>query len=138
MNIAEASAAAGLPAKTIRYYEDIGLLKPARRANGYRDYASSDVNTLKFLRSARSMGFRVEDCRALLSLYRDKARASAEVRALASSHLRAIRDKIASLEDLADTLEELCEACHGDERPECPIIEELAQGRAGRPRQDLP
>jgi len=138
MNIAEASAAVGLPPKTIRYYEDIGLLRPARGANGYREYAPADVHTLKFLQRARSLGFPVEDCRVLLSLYRDKARSSAEVRALAASHLDAIRQKIASLRDLAATLERLCEACHGDERPECPIIEELAEGPAGRSRPELP
>lgn len=138
MNIADAAAAAGLPSKTIRYYEEIGLLKPSRRANGYRDYAPADVHTLRFLQRARSLGFPVEDCRMLLSLYRDKGRSSAEVRALAAAHLEAIRAKIAALDELAATLQRLCEACHGDERPECPIIEELAEGGKGPGGRDLP
>jgi Cu(I)-responsive transcriptional regulator len=132
MNIAEAGRASGLPPKTIRYYEDIGLLKPERRPNGYRDYGSAEVHALRFLQRARSLGFSVEDCRTLLSLYRDRERASAEVKSVAQAHLRDVRRKIAELQGLAATLERLCRACSGDERPDCPIIEELAtpSGRA--------
>ncbi|MGE0212227.1 MAG: Cu(I)-responsive transcriptional regulator [Parvibaculaceae bacterium] len=126
MNIAQASGASGLPPKTIRYYEEIGLLKPARLPNGYRDYGHAEVHALRFLQRARSLGFSVEDCRVLLSLYRDRERASAEVKSVAQAHLKDIRRKIAELQGLAATLERLCEACSGDERPDCPIIEGLA------------
>src|SRR5687767_9041509 len=104
MNIASAAAASGLPRKTIRYYEDVGLLKPARRANGYRDYGDSEVHTLRFVQRARSLGFSVEDCRVLLSLYRDRRRSSAEVKAVARAHLRDVRRKIDELQTLASTL----------------------------------
>jgi len=126
MNIAEAARESGLPPKTIRYYEEIGLLKPSRRPNGYRDYGHADLHALRFLQRARSLGFPVQDCRTLLSLYRDRGRASAEVKSVAEAHLEAVRRKIAELEGLAATLERLCEACNGDERPDCPIIQELA------------
>ncbi len=127
MNISNAAAETGLPPKTIRYYEDIGLLRPARRANGYRAYGSDDIHRLRFLQRARSLGFSVEDCRTLLSLYADHDRASAEVKAIATRHLAAIRHKIAELKSLERTLGGLVEACHGDALPDCPILDELAE-----------
>lgn len=126
MNIGTAAARSGLPAKTIRYYEEIGLIKPERAHNGYRDYAAGDVHRLKFLQRSRSLGFAIEECRQLLSLYDDKARASAEVKAIASDKLIEIDRKIEELEVLRGALSHLVEHCHGDDRPDCPIIENLA------------
>jgi len=126
MNIGAAEQASGLPAKTIRYYEDIGLLIPARRDNGYRDYGQTDIHKLAFLKRARGLGFSIEDCRALLSLYEDRNRASADVRNLAHTHLHRIEAKITELEGLRDALSMLVEACHGDARPDCPILDDLS------------
>lgn len=126
MNIKDAATRTGLPAKTIRYYEDIGLIAPARRPNGYRDYSEADMHTLAFLGRARSLGFTIEECRTLLALYDDSHRTSAEVRDLARGHLRRIETKIAELETMRDTLSGLVEACHGDQRPDCPILADLA------------
>ena len=126
MNIGEASRRADVPAKTIRYYEDIGLLKPGRSANGYRDFTGSDVHKLAFLGRARALGFSIEDCRILLALYEDDGRESAQVKAVAEGHLAAIDDKIGQLEAMRETLAHLVEACHGDNRPDCPILSDLA------------
>ncbi|WP_137935254.1 Cu(I)-responsive transcriptional regulator [Mesorhizobium comanense] len=126
MNIGDASAQSGLPAKTIRYYEEIGLLKPGRAGNGYRDYSVKDLHGLRFLQRARSLGFSVDDCRQLLSLYHDKARESADVKAIAEAKLVEIDRKIAELVGLRGALHHLVAHCHGDERPDCPIIDELA------------
>ena len=127
MNIKEVADRAGLPAKTIRYYEEIGLICPQRAANGYRAFRESDLHKLAFLGRARSLGFTIEDCRALLALYEDKARASADVKALAEAHLTRIEAKIAELRAMHDTLAELVRACAGDERPDCPILIGLAE-----------
>jgi MerR family copper efflux transcriptional regulator len=127
VNIGEASKRTGLPAKTIRYYEDIGLVVPDRRANGYRDYATADVNRLAFIHRARNLGFDIESCRKLLALYSDRSRASADVKELAQQHLTEIDVKMRELKAMADTLRDLIQACHGDNRPDCPIIKELAQ-----------
>lgn len=129
MNIGEAGRRSGLPVKTIRYYEDIGLIAPARRANGFRDYDDNDVNNLRFLARARGLGFSVEECRHLLQLYGDKSRPSAEVRALAAHHIEEIRAKIAELQAMEATLSRLVDSCAGNERPECPILEDLAGTR---------
>ncbi len=126
MNIGTAAERSGLPAKTIRYYEDIGLLSPDRAENGYRDYSANDVHRLKFLQRSRSLGFSVEECRLLLSLYGDKTRESAEVKALAETKLVQIDRKIAELHELRATLSQLVDACHGDHRPDCPILDGLA------------
>ena len=126
MNIGDAAERSGLPAKTIRYYEDIRLVKPARGDNGYRDYSSEDVHRLRFLQRARSLGFSVEECRQLLSLYTDKRRESADVKAVAEAKLVEIDRKIAELVSLQKTLRHLVHACHGDERPDCPILDELS------------
>lgn len=128
MNIGDAASLANLPAKTIRYYEDIALIRPARAANGYRDYSQTDVHRLRFLQRARSLGFTIEECRALLSLYEDEHRASADVRAVATQKIGEVERKIAELQGMKATLERLVQCCHGDERPDCPILEDLAGG----------
>lgn len=126
MNIGEAAVQSGLPAKTIRYYEEIGLVAPARSGNGYRDFSSNDLHKLAFVQRARSLGFSIEECRALLSLYDDRARASADVKALARAHLTQIEAKIKGLQAMQNTLSELVFKCQGDERPDCPILDGLA------------
>ncbi len=131
MIVGEAARASGLPAKTLRYYEEIGLVAPARRANGYRDYSRRDIHKLHFLQRARSLGFSIQDCRHLLSLYEDDQRASADVRAVAQTHLKKIDAKIRELKSLRATLSELVENCHGDHRPDCPILDNLS-GEAER------
>jgi len=135
MNIGEAARRSGLPAKTIRYYEEIGLLRPPRSGNGYRRYGEPEVHQLAFLHRARSLGFTIEDCRALLDLWADRERASGEVRALAEARITEIEAKIRELQTMRATLKRLVHACHGDHRPDCPILEELAgEGAAsGRP-----
>ena len=126
MNIGEVSESSGLPAKTIRYYEDIGLVRPARAANGYRDFSDQDAHKLTFLGRARSLGFSIEECRTLLSLYEDRDRASADVKRVATEHLDRIAQKIAELQAMQATLETLVTQCHGDGRPDCPILDDLA------------
>lgn len=126
MNVGNAAARSGLPAKTIRYYEDVGLITPARAENGYRDYSPEDIHRLTFLRRARGLGFSIEECRQLMALYRDKSRASHDVRKIAISHVDAINAKIRELESMRTTLERLIKACHGDERPDCPILDDIA------------
>lgn len=136
MVVGEAARRSGLPIRTIHYYEEIGLVVPARRDNGYRDYAEADVHTLRFLQRARTLGFSIEECRALLSLYADRNRASADVKALAQAKIGEIDQKIAELGTLRATLQRLVTACHGDQRPECPILDGLAgSGTPERPRQ---
>ncbi|MDO6588931.1 Cu(I)-responsive transcriptional regulator [Loktanella sp. D2R18] len=126
MNISEVATQTGLPAKTIRYYEDIRLVIPARKTNGYRDFAQADAHKLAFLGRARALGFAIEDCRNLMTLWEDKTRASADVRAIAGEHLAAIDAKIAGLMGMRDTLAELVKDCAGDNRPDCPILKGLA------------
>ena len=130
MNIGDASERCGLPIKTIRYYEDIGLIKPTRAFNGYRDYSERDLHKLRFLQRSRSLGFSIEECRQLLSLYEDRARESAEVKAIAAAKLDDIERKIVELAALRDMLRHLVQTCHGDTRPDCPIIDGLAGGDA--------
>lgn len=126
MNIKEVGAATGLPVKTIRYYEDIGLVSPKRQSNGYRVFSDTDQHKLAFLARARSLGFPVESCRSLLALYDDKDRASADVKQIAKEHLKEIDRKLAELSAMRDTLGHLVEACAGDHRPDCPILQDLA------------
>ena len=126
MQIREVEQSAGLPAKTIRYYEEIGLVRPNRQDNGYRVYSMEDVHRLRFLQRARGLGFSIEDCRALLSLYDETGRESADVRAIAEAHLDEIDRKIRELKGMRQTLAHLVHACHGDERPDCPILNDLA------------
>ena len=131
MNIGEAARRSGLPAKTIRYYEEIGLIAPMRRDNDYRDYGDKELHELRFVASARALGFSIDQVRRLLALYRDKDRASADVRAAAKAHIAEIRAKIAELKAMERTLGGLVEACRGDQRPDCPIIERLSGEGAG-------
>jgi Cu(I)-responsive transcriptional regulator len=130
MNIGEVAERSGLPPKTIRYYEDIGLVRPQRSGNGYRAFRESDLHKLAFLGRARALGFSIEDCRTLLSLYEDESRESAQVKAVAEEHLTAIDDKIAQLQSMRETLSHLVQSCHGDDRPDCPILSDLA-GKSG-------
>jgi len=127
MNIGQAADRSGLPPKTIRYYEEIGLVAPGRSENGYRDYDETDVHNLRFVQRARTLGFTVEECRQLLALYQDRDRSSADVRALASEKLDEIDRRIAQMKELRATLMTLVNACHGDTRPECPILDGLAR-----------
>ncbi|KAJ55947.1 transcriptional regulator [Actibacterium mucosum KCTC 23349] len=128
MNISQAAKRAGVPAKTIRYYEDIGLITPARGANGYRDFSDQDLHRLAFLARARRLGFSIEQCRALLELYADRNRASAEVKAVAQTHLAEIDAKLAEMQAMRATLAALVHSCAGDNRPDCPILSDLASG----------
>lgn len=134
MNIGAVSGASGLPAKTIRYYEDIGLVCPPRSGNGYRVYREQELHKLRFLHRARSLGFTIEQCRQLLSLYEDEGRESADVKALAQQHLAEIDAKIQELNAMKATLETLIHACRGDHRPDCPIIEDLASNKRRSPK----
>ncbi|WP_428927031.1 Cu(I)-responsive transcriptional regulator [Marinibacterium sp. SX1] len=128
MNIGTAAKRTGLPTKTIRYYEDIGLIRPARDTNGYRDFSESDVHKLAFLGRARSFDFSIEDCRSLLALYEDDTRASGDVKRIAQVHLDRIDAKLAQLEEMRRTLASLVDCCAGDNRPDCPILRDLAAG----------
>ena len=127
MNIGAAAAASGVNAKMIRYYESIGLLRPAaRRDNLYRQYGPKDIHELRFIGRARNLGFSVEEIGALLSLWRDQDRSSREVRDIASKHLAKLEARIAELQAMAGALGQLVHACHGDERPDCPILDDLS------------
>lgn len=127
VTIGDAAAASGVSAKMIRYYESIGLIPQARRsAAGYRFYSDRDVQTLRFIRRARDLGFLVEDIGQLLELWRNDSRSSAEVKRLALDHLAALQAKIKTLEAMCRTLEHLAGHCHGDNRPECPILDNLS------------
>ncbi len=127
MHIGTVADRTGVSAKTIRYYESIGLIEPAHRTDsGYRTYDETDVATLRFIQRARSLGFSVKDVRRLLDLWADKDRASSDVKALALEHIAAIDRKLAELRSIRDTLVDLTERCHGDDRPACPILDDLA------------
>lgn len=125
MNIGDAAICCGLPAKTIRYYEEVGLVKPLRDANGYRSFRDTDLHKLDFLGRARSLGFSIDDCRNLLQLYEDESRTSAEVKEIARDHLQQIERKITDLNEMRGALSTLINACAGDNRPDCPILESL-------------
>ena len=125
MNIGDVSTQTGLPPKTIRYYEDIGLVVPGRSDNGYRQFREQDLHKLTFLGRARALGFTIEDCRTLLALYEDETRASSDVKRVAKSHLAKIEAKIADLQAMRDTLTHLVDCCAGDDRPDCPIWQDL-------------
>ncbi len=127
MNIGDAAERTQLPAKTIRYYEEIGLVRPGRAENGYRDYAEDDVHRLAFLQRARSLGFTIDECRQLLSLYDDKHRASCDVKALTVEKLAEIDRKLSEMHALRDTLATLADSCVGDDRPDCPILNDMAR-----------
>tara|TARA_R110000787_G_scaffold169035_2_gene281769 strand:+ start:331 stop:831 length:501 start_codon:yes stop_codon:yes gene_type:complete len=131
MNIGQAARASGVSAKMIRYYEQIGLIPKAIRSDaGYRTYSSSDVHSLNFIRSARDLGFSVEKIMKLLALWRDRDRASADVKEMALAHAAGLKAKIAELQAMVQTLEHLANHCHGNDRPDCPIIENLAERTA--------
>jgi Cu(I)-responsive transcriptional regulator len=127
MNISEAARCSGLSAKTIRYYEDIGLIAPARRGdNGYRQYEESGLDELKFLARAREVGFDLEECRQLLLLHRDHSRQSRHARELVLEKSRQLQQRIEQLVAMQQVLEDMALRCRGDEGPECAILEDLA------------
>ncbi|HEX5094033.1 MAG TPA: Cu(I)-responsive transcriptional regulator [Burkholderiales bacterium] len=126
LDIGRASKASGVSVKMVRHYEEIGLLKKvARTYANYRVYTANDVHTLRFIKRARGLGFAVEDIRELLSLWQNKSRPSASVKKIARQHMEALRTRIAELKSMADALEHLVDHCHGDQRPACPILEDL-------------
>ncbi|NMY37334.1 MULTISPECIES: Cu(I)-responsive transcriptional regulator [unclassified Pseudomonas] len=130
MNIGQAARHSGLSAKMIRYYESIGLLKPAHRSDsGYRLYSDDDLHTLAFIKRSRDLGFSLEEVGKLLALWQDRQRASSDVKALARQHIDELNQKIVELTSLRDTLQELVDTCQGDHRPDCPILKGLASGR---------
>jgi MerR family transcriptional regulator, copper efflux regulator len=127
MNIGQASKATGVSAKMIRYYESIGLIRPAaRRDSGYRDFDDRDLNDLRFIKRARSLGFSMEEITKLLALWRDQSRPSREVRAIAEQHVADLQARISEMQAMAATLSHLAQCCSGDARPECPILADLA------------
>lgn len=129
MNIGQASAASGVSAKMLRYYEEIGLLpKAARTGAGYRVYSTKDVNTLRFIRRARDLGLSIERIKLLVGLWQDRDRSSADVKRVATEHVAELDAKILELTAMRDTLQELADACHGDHRPDCPILHDLEGG----------
>lgn len=136
MNIGEAAKASGVSAKMIRYYEETGLIAKAKRsAAGYRSYDPSDVHTLRFVRQARDFGFSMAQIGELLALWRDRSRASADVKGVALAHVAELEAKIGELQAMASALRHLAENCHGDGRPDCPIIDRLADApRSGDER----
>lgn len=139
MNIGQAAKLSGVSAKMIRYYEQIGLIPQAIRSNaGYRHYSSSDVQSLHYIRRARDLGFSVEQISELLVLWRDRDRASADVKGIALSHVAGLKTKIAELQAMVQTLEHLAEHCHGNDRPDCPIIADLAEPAAAEQRSQAP
>ncbi len=128
MNIGTVSEQTGMPAKTIRYYEEIGLIPPPLRAqNGYRHYQDKDVETLRFIQRSRRLGFSVKDVGNLLALWQDKNRASSDVKLFALQHIKEIEGRIDELESIRQTLIRLTDSCHGDNRADCPILDDLAK-----------
>lgn len=128
MNIGAAAKASGVNAKLIRHYESIGILPKARRSDsGYRMYSDSDIYTLTFVKRARSLGFSMKEIKKLVSLWRNRSRASADVKALALTHMNEMERKIEELQAMVKSLRHLARNCHGDQRPDCPIIDSLAQ-----------
>ena len=129
MNISKVAKATGLTAKTIRYYESIGLITaPVRSDNGYRSYTERALRELRFVKRARETGFNLEECQELLALYRDEHRSSAQVKKLAQEKIVDLRTRISGLQAMLASLEGLVCCCHGDENPECPILDELEKG----------
>ncbi|MCX8280156.1 Cu(I)-responsive transcriptional regulator [Phyllobacterium sp. 0TCS1.6C] len=130
MNIGEAAASSGVSAKMIRHYESIGLIEPADRTqSGYRVYGGDDLDTLRFIRRGRDLGFSIDHIRQLLMLWRDRSRASSDVKTIALRHVRELEEKMLQLQEMADTLRHLAAHCHGDNRPDCPIIQNLSQAQ---------
>ena len=131
MNVGEAARRSGLPSKTLRYYDEIGLVSPARADSGYRSYSEGDVHRLRFVHRARRLGFPIEDCRLLLSLYGDEGRASREVKRIAQQKLVEIDRRMEELRSIRRVLGRLAASCDGDERPACPILDELGADEHG-------
>jgi Cu(I)-responsive transcriptional regulator len=128
LNIGDASAASGVSAKMIRHYEAIGLIAaPKRTFSGYRTYAENEVHSLRFIRQARNLGFSIKQIEALLGLWHNQRRSSSKVKGLALEHIAELDAKIGEMQAMKATLEHLARHCHGDERPECPIIDRLAE-----------
>ena len=128
MKIGAAAASSGVAAKRIRHYEAIGLLPPAeRRPNAYRDYGEREVHELRFIKRARRLGFSMVEIGALLMLWRDRGRPSREVRRIAEAHVADLEGRIAEMHTMAQTLRRLVRQCHGDDRPDCPILDDLAK-----------
>ncbi|MBV9567821.1 MAG: Cu(I)-responsive transcriptional regulator [Hyphomicrobiales bacterium] len=126
MSIGEAANDSGVPAKTIRFYEEAGIIKPAQRGeNGYRLYSAADVQTLHFIHRARALGFALKEVAELLELYHNRKRASRQVKRLALQHVAELDRKIAEMTNVRNTIAALAEKCHGNHRPDCPILEEL-------------
>jgi len=137
MNIGQAARSSGLSAKMIRYYESIGLLHAANRTDsGYRLYSANDLHTLAFIKRSRDLGFSLEEVGKLLTLWQDKGRASADVKALARKHIVELNQKIEELAGLRDTLQDLVEHCQGNDRPDCPILRDLESGGCCAPKQN--
>lgn len=133
MNIGEAAAASGVSAKMIRYYESIGLIEPPSRTGaGYRVYTEGEVNALRFIKRARTLGFSIEETAELLALWRDKSRASADVKTFAMKHVQDLEAKVRELQAMVRTLRHLADCCHGDNRPDCPILDDLADPTPGK------
>lgn len=131
MNIGEASKASGVSAKMIRYYEEIGLIRPSSRTgNNYRVYGEDDVHVLRFIRRARSLGFSLEETQKLLALWQDRARESAAVKNVATQHIADLERRITEMQAMVKTLKHLAHCCSGDGRPDCPILEDLAESAA--------
>lgn len=128
MNIGEAAAQSGVSAKMIRYYESIELIAAGKRSDsGYRIYGDNDVHALRFVKRARSLGFSLDQIRDLLSLWQNKARASGDVKHIALGHVTELNQRIAELTEMRDTLQDLARCCHGDDRPDCPILQSLSE-----------
>jgi len=128
LDIGRAAAASGVSVKMIRHYEEIGLLgKVARTYANYRVYSGSNVHTLRFIKRARALGFPVDDIRGLLSLWQNKSRPSASVKKIAAGHMDELKRKIAEMQSMLTTLQHLTHNCHGDQRPDCPILDDLAR-----------
>jgi Cu(I)-responsive transcriptional regulator len=127
MNIGEAAKASGVSAKMVRHYESVGLFPEALRTDaGYRQYTSKEISTLRFIRQSRDLGFSIDQIRELLALWQDRKRPSRQVRALAQAHIEELDAKLQELHAMKATLEHLVQCCHGDDRPDCPIIDTLA------------
>ena len=138
MNIGQAASASGVSAKMIRHYESLGLLPAIARTDaGYRQYDDNAVHTLRFIRRSRDLGFGIEEIRALLQLWRNRRRASAEVKRIALAHAADLERRIAEMQSMKRTLEQLAAHCHGDDRPDCPILDDLADAHGEAPAGDM-
>jgi MerR family copper efflux transcriptional regulator len=134
MNIGDAAKASGVSAKMIRHYETVGLFpEPNRTDSGYRQYSDRDVHTLRFIRRARDLGFSLEQIAKLVALWQNRRRPSRQVKALAEAHIRELEQKLHEIESMKATLEHLVHCCHGDDRPDCPILETLSDQSASVP-----